>query len=360
MDVTLSHTAPLYAGTSLTLTCTVTLDPNVNNNERVVTEWSGPQSIPGDRYSVTPAMRESDSNYTGSLTISPLADQNDDDTYTCSVTVTGGTQSVTASDDVTNTILGEFALYVALNMIFLLPPFKALPSPNVTIYASGDPTAGLIYSLTCSVAVVPHLVVEPSIQWSRQNGGVVNISSGTSLLLKFHRLVTSDGDLYTCRASVDITSISVSVSGEESRDLIVRSKLLWLFSNTSILSLYAVSQPTVVIMRSHSGTVYAGTEFILTASITFTDDDVRAVDVDLTLDITWTRGSDVIISDTRITVSGVSGSGTSYTASLTFSPITTDDTGSYTASVTVRPTTTSQYIQTVFVTDTEMIDVMGM
>ena len=113
-------------------------------------------------------------------------------------------------------------------------------------------------------------------------------------------------------------------------------------------------------MRSHSGTVYVGTEFALTASITFTDDDVRAVDVDLTLDISWTRGSDVIISDTRITVSDVSGSDTSYTASLTFSPITTDDTGSYTASVTVRPTTTSQYIQTVTVTDTEMVDVMGM
>ena len=74
MDVTLIRSAPLYAGTSLTLTCTVTLDPNVNNNESVMTEWSGPQSIPGDRYSVTPAMRESDSNYTGSLNISPLAD----------------------------------------------------------------------------------------------------------------------------------------------------------------------------------------------------------------------------------------------------------------------------------------------
>ena len=236
MDVTLNHTAPLYAGTSLTLTCTVALDPNVNNNERVMTEWSGPQSIPGDRYSITPAMRESAISYTGSLTISPLADQNDDDIYTCTVTVTGGTQSVTASDDVTITILGECTLCVALNMIsFYL--FKALPSPNVTIYASGVPTAGQTYSLTCSVVVIPHLVVKPRIQWSRQNGGVVNTSSGTSLLFKFHRLVTSDGDLYTCRASVDITSISVSVSGEESRDLIVRSKLLCLFSNTSIYSL---------------------------------------------------------------------------------------------------------------------------
>ena len=117
MDVTLSRSAPLYAGTSLTLTCTVTLDSNVNNNERVVTEWSGPQSIPGDRYSVTPAMRESDSSYTGSLTISPLAVQND--IYTCTVTVTGGTQSVTASDDVTITVTGKCspcaAVYLTLS-----------------------------------------------------------------------------------------------------------------------------------------------------------------------------------------------------------------------------------------------------
>ena len=91
--------------------------------------------------------------------------------------------------------------------------------------ASGVLTAGQTSSLTCSVAVVPHLVVEPSIQWSRQNGGVVSTSSGTSLPLSFNPLMTSDGDHYTCRASVDITSISVSVSGEESRDLRVKSKL---------------------------------------------------------------------------------------------------------------------------------------
>ena len=91
--------------------------------------------------------------------------------------------------------------------------------------ASGVPTTGQTYSLTCSVAVVLHLVVEPSIQWSRQNGGVVSTSSGTSLPLSFNPLMTSDGDLYTCQASVDITSMSVSVSGVESRDLIARSKL---------------------------------------------------------------------------------------------------------------------------------------
>ena len=196
-----------------------------------MTEWSGPQSIPGDRYSVTPAMRESDSSYTGSLTISPLADRNDADTYTCTVTVTGGTQPVTASDNVTIIILGECAPRVAITAVYicflsssllstaLLPPLVTISSTSETL------TAGQSYSLTCYAALVAHLVVEPSIQWSKESGGVVNTSSGTSLPLSFNPLMTSDGDLYTCQASVDITSISVSVSGEKSRDLIVRSKL---------------------------------------------------------------------------------------------------------------------------------------
>ena len=107
MDVIFSHAAPLYAGTGLTLICIVTLDPNVDNGERVMTEWSGLQDIPEERYSFTGASG-SGRTYTDSLTISPLADQ-DDGTYTCTVTVTGGrnVQQATASDDVTITVMGE-------------------------------------------------------------------------------------------------------------------------------------------------------------------------------------------------------------------------------------------------------------
>ena len=107
VDVILSHTAPLYSGTDFTLICTVTLDPNVDNGERVMTEWSGLQDIPEERYSVTGAS-SSGSIYTDSLTISPLADQ-DDGTHTCTVTVTGGSnvQQATASDDVTITVMSK-------------------------------------------------------------------------------------------------------------------------------------------------------------------------------------------------------------------------------------------------------------
>ena len=102
MDVTVSRTAPLYAGTSLTLTCTVTLDPNVDNGESVMTEWSGPRDISGGRYSAT-AASGSGSTYTSSLTISDLDEDEDDGTYTCTGTVSGDSSvdEATGSSDYT-------------------------------------------------------------------------------------------------------------------------------------------------------------------------------------------------------------------------------------------------------------------
>ena len=107
VEVSSSHTTTLYAGTSLTLTCTVTLDSNVDSRERVETSWSGLHDIPEQRYSVTGASG-SGSSYTGSFTISPLADQ-DDGTYTCTVIVTGGSNvlQATASDDIIITVNSE-------------------------------------------------------------------------------------------------------------------------------------------------------------------------------------------------------------------------------------------------------------
>ena len=87
--------------------------------------------------------------------------------------------------------------------------------------ASGVPTAGQPYSLTCSVETVPGLVVEPSIQWTRQNGPVMDASSP---MLYFNRLRTSDGDRYTCSVNVNIPE-SMAVSGQAFTDLTVTSKL---------------------------------------------------------------------------------------------------------------------------------------
>ena len=110
--------------------------------------------------------------------------------------------------------------------ILYSPPFlsTALPAPVVSISpASGSVTAGQTYSLTCSVKVVAHLVVEPSIEWTKQDGTVLNVSSGYSLQLNFNPLQSSDSSHYTCVASVEVAGV-VSVSGESSRDILLTSE----------------------------------------------------------------------------------------------------------------------------------------
>ena len=108
--VTVNNTGTLYSGTGLTLTCTVTLDSSVDNSEHFGIDWS---RMAEERSTVSPVMRVSDSSsYTGSLTISPLADQDDDGTYTCSGTVTGGT-TATNSDDISITVNGEVVFSIA-------------------------------------------------------------------------------------------------------------------------------------------------------------------------------------------------------------------------------------------------------
>ena len=117
MTVTLSHTPPLYTGINLTLTCTVTLDPNVDSGERVVTKWSGLQDIPEERYSVTSASG-SGSTYTGSLTVSPLAYQ-DTGTYTCIGTVNGSFHQANANDGISinvNSKLYSHTIHIIKNV----------------------------------------------------------------------------------------------------------------------------------------------------------------------------------------------------------------------------------------------------
>ena len=118
-------------------------------------------------------------------------------------------------------------------------------------------------------------------------------------------------------------------------------------------------QPTVTISRSHNRFVYAGTKFVLSSTISLRGNDVSLSSSSLVLDIRWSRGSDVIVNGTRTTVSPVSGSGMAYTASLTYSPINTTDSGQVTATVTVSRSDESMHIQSVTASDTEMLTVKG-
>ena len=67
-------------------------------------------------------------------------------------------------------------------------------------------------------------MVQPSIVWRDKQGREVAGGSGSGLQLSFDPLRTSNGSCYTCTASVSVPEISLTVSGEASRDVVVSSK----------------------------------------------------------------------------------------------------------------------------------------
>ena len=96
--VTATNTTPLYVGSSVTLTCTVTLDPNVDNNETVTISWSGSNHIGVNA-------KHSDRTYSSSLTINPIVQQDNGTYIICTGIVKGkNAQQVTASDNHTLSI----------------------------------------------------------------------------------------------------------------------------------------------------------------------------------------------------------------------------------------------------------------
>ena len=103
-----------------------------------------------------------------------------------------------------------------------------------------------------------------------------------------------------------------------------------------------------MITRNYSGLIYVGNNFTLNAEILF---NISAVlNVSLSLTISWSRNGDNITSNDHITISNVRDSESGYTASLTYSPIATSDSGLITATVTVSPSDESMYIQSVTAT----------
>ena len=119
-----------------------------------------------------------------------------------------------------------------------------------------------------------------------------------------------------------------------------------------------VPQPIILIKRNYSGLIFAGNTFTLNAEILL---NISAVmNVSLSLTISWSKdGDNIITSNNHITISNVSDSESGYTASLTYSPIATSDSGLITATVTVSPSDDSMYIQSVTATANDTLCIQG-
>ena len=112
-----SRTTPLYAGTSVTLTCTMTLHPNVDSDESVTMGWVGPRSLPRNQYSQT-GLHKAGRTSTRNITISPLLDRHSGQ-YQCFVFVSGrNVKQATSSSAINITVMSKLSMCMNPRMKF--------------------------------------------------------------------------------------------------------------------------------------------------------------------------------------------------------------------------------------------------
>ena len=109
-----------------------------------------------------------------------------------------------------------------------------LPEPNVTISGNTIGTAGEEITLLCTVTTLANLVAsaELTVLWSGSSVGSDGVTESPTTVsgvtstrnLTFSPLLTSHGAQYTCQATINIPSISVTKTGSNSADVMVQSK----------------------------------------------------------------------------------------------------------------------------------------
>ena len=105
-----------------------------------------------------------------------------------------------------------------------------LPPPMVSITVSdANPSAGEVYKLMCTAAVVENLVVMPILTWKDSlNDAVPGLQEDDGITstrtLMFDPLRTQQGGVYTCLAVVNIDLISLQRSANRDQFVNVQSK----------------------------------------------------------------------------------------------------------------------------------------
>ena len=127
----------------------------------------------------------------------------------------------------------KFPLSPFPSLLSLPPLITATPSPAVEIVTMGMAEPGEEYMLNCTVTVVDRLIVSPVITWTKRSANndisvppvlmtVSNVMS--SLYLRFTSLNTSDAGLYTCKASINVSQISMVAMNNDTSNLPLESK----------------------------------------------------------------------------------------------------------------------------------------
>ena len=225
-SVSISHdggTESLYSGTSLTLTCVVTVSSNAVDISQVVVNstWSKDGSpLPTQtRAVVTPFLEFSNSNnsFMSTINFSPLDDAADSGVYSCSVTLSplGNYIEGSSTNQFINiTVQSELMMHEVTMCDFMRSfSWSELPDPVIDIIRNGSTIIGTELSLHCSVDHVEGLINPPIIIWSwvldSAGSGPSVMDTAVGSLLHFNPLMAANRGTYWCNVTIEVPEIDL-------------------------------------------------------------------------------------------------------------------------------------------------------
>ena len=103
-----------------------------------------------------------------------------------------------------------------------------LTPPSVTIETNRAKMIGESYNMTCTVNVLGLLIPKTMIQWVKTppNNTIPSSNAGTTSKHYIEALNTSDAGLYTCIATIKLPNMGITVQGNDSHIITLKSKQL--------------------------------------------------------------------------------------------------------------------------------------
>ena len=303
---------------------------------------TGPGIPSTGRVSISQPMLVRESTFETTVTFSHLLEA-DAGSYNCTAFITSSQPNVIDSDstsglesiDVGRKLEFSFASsYLTRHLDYC---HVALQAPIVTISAVPIPIASNQHTITCIATVEEYLIAIPTLEWRLPENAAgastgIQSTAGTisTTTLTFSNIRTSQGGIYECRATINITGFN-PLSQTANQTIQVQSKLsiFFLVNYINCCIFWIVVPPPSVSVLDPPATPYNGTNFTITGMIQLDQN----VDTDITASGMWSSSD-----EPQETISPP------YPTSLTFQPLATNSSGVYTLTVSVRPSDNSPYM----------------
>ena len=203
-------------------------------------------------------------------------------------------------------------MIITCSYVYFVPTAPSTSIVNATIiYPQNNPTVGQVYNLTCLYNVSEGFTHTPTVLWRHPNGTNFNTSS-----IVFDMLRASDNGMYTCVVMLTSPALNQTEMAIDTYNLTIQRK------HTSVkhcisLFYFLISIPVPspdISLSIPNTTLSAGSTINITCSVTF----AKELDINVTLNITWFKGTTAVNMSNTTLISPLSNP---FTSVLTISSL---------------------------------------